>query len=245
MPAPAAQPGQRNHYRPISAWRSNQNGLIAGRSDEFNGSSLGSQWSWVREPAPSTYGVSGGRFRFDMQEADLHQDSNNASVLVQDAPSGEWLLEVRVRHTVPAEGCCPNFAQAGVVIYDNDDEYLKLVHASIWETRQTEWAKEVPANTPAPGYPRYGNTVVGPPGEWTTLRIVRIIEGDHEQYQAWTRRDGGSWVRGGTWEHDLEPGAKIGLVSMGEPGPDEYTAFFDWIRVYRLNIRNGVPIGEF
>ena len=121
MPAPAAQPGQHNHYRPIGPWYSRPNGAIPASSDEFEGTSLDTtQWSWIREPAASTYGVSDGTFRFDMQKADLHGGSNNASVLVQDAPSGEWILDVRMKHDVPAEGCprggCYNFSQAGVVI---------------------------------------------------------------------------------------------------------------------------------
>jgi arabinan endo-1,5-alpha-L-arabinosidase len=75
---------------------------------------------------------------------------------------------------------------------------------------------------------------------------VRIIEGDHEQYQAWTKRQpGGDWVRGGTWEHDLEPSARIGLVSMSEAGDREFTSWFDWVRVYRLWERRPIPTGEF
>ena len=40
-------------------------------------------------------------------------------------------------------GCCQNFVQAGIVIYGNDDNYIKLVHVSIFNTRQTEFAKEL------------------------------------------------------------------------------------------------------
>ena len=56
-------------------------------SDEFNGSALGAQWSWVR-PAGCRYvrGGSGGVLRFDTQAADLYVDSNNASVLLEPTP---------------------------------------------------------------------------------------------------------------------------------------------------------------
>jgi arabinan endo-1,5-alpha-L-arabinosidase len=124
---------------------------------------------------------------------------------------------------LPDEGCCFNFAQAGLVIYDDDDDFIKLVSASIWETRQTEFAKEL--SDPQEGQNRYGNTVVGPPGdEWTYLRIVveRLTGdeqaeagGDTESYTAYTSQDGVTWVRGGTWTHSLGADAMIGLVSMG------------------------------
>jgi arabinan endo-1,5-alpha-L-arabinosidase len=39
-------------------------------------------------------------------------------------------------------------------------------------------------------------------------------------------------VRGGTWTHDLGPDESIGLVAMGGSG---FTAYFDYVRVYRLN----------
>ena len=82
---------------------------------------------------------------------------------------GDYVVETRCRLDVPAEGCCFNYVQAGLVVYGGDDAFVKLAHASIWETRQTEFAKEVP--TAPAGSPRYGNTVVGPPADRTWLRV--------------------------------------------------------------------------
>jgi arabinan endo-1,5-alpha-L-arabinosidase len=57
------------------------------------------------------------------------------------------------------------------VLYGSDDAYLKLVAVSIWETRQTEFAREL-EGVPA-GWPRYGSSVAGPVGEeWTWLRLA-------------------------------------------------------------------------
>jgi arabinan endo-1,5-alpha-L-arabinosidase len=138
-----------------------------------------------------------------------------------------------VRLNLPAEGCCFNYVQAGMVVHDSDDAYVKLVHASIWETRQTEFAKEV---APVEGLPRYGNTVVGPPGEWTWLRIAKTTVDGEEHYRAYTSDDGVTWVRGGVWTHELGSDARIGLVSMGGSG---FTAEFDYVRVYRPDGWNG------
>ena len=193
-------------------------------SDDFDGSTLAPGWTWVREPGAGTYAAENGSFRFDTQAADLFVDSNNASVLTHELPSGNYAVETRVHLDVPAEGCCFNFVQAGLVIYGNDDNFLKLAHVSIFETRQTEWAKEL-APVPA-GYPRYGNTVVGPPSDWTYLRVTK----QGERYTAYTSLDGRTWVHGGTWTHSLD-NARLGLISMGGSG---FHARFDYVRVYRL-----------
>jgi arabinan endo-1,5-alpha-L-arabinosidase len=204
-------------------------------SDEFDGPSLGAAWTWVRPPDPSTY--DDGIFSMDTQDADLYVDSNNASVLTRPAPHGNYVVETRVRLSVPAEGCCFNYVQAGLVLYEGDDSFIKLTHVSIWNTRQTEFAREV-ANVPD-GYPRYGNTVVGPPGAWTWLRIVVRTDGagtvggpygGRQRFTAYTSHDGVTWTRGGTWSGDLGGNAKIGLVAMGGAG---FRADFDAVHVSR------------
>jgi arabinan endo-1,5-alpha-L-arabinosidase len=227
--APAAQPGSTTKYRMKSPPQDQPAALIPALSDEFNGA-LGTQWSWVRQPPVGTYSVSNNTFDFDTQAADLYVDSNNASILSEALPSGNYIVETKVMLNVPPEGCCFNYVQAGLVIYSDDDNFIKLAHVSIWDTRQTEFAKEL---SPVPaGYPRYGNTVVGAPGDWTYLRIVKRSNNEGELYTAYTSLDGVNWVRGGTWTHQLGSNGHIGLVSMGGSG---FTANFDYVRVYTLS----------
>jgi len=249
MPAPAAQEGQRSRYR-TKLVRPQRLGRQLS-SDGFSGRALMRDWEWVRE-SRAKYSVSAGVLRFDVQAADLHVDSNNASVLLRDAPRGDYVVETRLRVNVPNEGCCFNYAQAGLVVYKDDDNYIKLSNASIWETRQNEFAKEL-FPTPGPGWSRYGNTVVGPPAEhpgWTYLRIVveRLNRseqadalGDTERYTAYTSQDGVRWVRGGTWTHSLGRDARIGLISLAgradnpaTPEVESFTAEFDYVRTSAL-----------
>jgi arabinan endo-1,5-alpha-L-arabinosidase len=226
--APAAQPGMKNKYHLKTARPDQPGRLMTSLSDEFNGA-IGTQWVWVREPAAGAYSVSSETFDFQTQAADLYVDSNNASVLLESAPRGSYLVETRVRLDLPPEGCCFNYVQAGLVIYADDDNFIKLAPVSIWETRQTEYAKEL-APVPA-GYPRYGNTVAATPGAWTYLRIVKRNHAGREFYTAYTSLDGANWERGGTWTHQLGQHARIGLVSMGGSG---FTANFDYLHVYSL-----------
>ena len=73
--------------------------------------------------------------------------------------------------------------------------------------------------------------MVGAPGEWTWLRIVKHGQNGIQRYRAYTSNDGVHWARGGVWTASFDGAAKIGLVSMGGGG---FQAFFDYVRVYRL-----------
>ena len=225
---PAAQPGDATKYRVKLVRDDAPDAPVFGLSDEFDGSALGSQWSWVRPPAAGSYRVGGGNFTFDTQAADLFEGSNNASVLTAVAPADDYVVETHVRVNYPPEGCCFNYVQGGLVIYGDDDNFVKLASVSIWDTRQTEFAKEL---APVPsGYPRYGNTVVTAPGDWTYLRIVKRTRVGSELYTAYTSTDGVHWNHGGTWTHALGS-ARIGLISMGGSG---FTSDFDYVRVSTL-----------
>lgn len=228
MPTPAAQPGATTGYVPDIAGPDVLGDRIGFASDEFNSRVLHPRWSWVRPEAADT-SFTGRGLRFPTQPGDLFGGSNNASVLTTPAPDGDYVVETRVRLDPRPEGCCFNYVQVGLVVYGGDDDYLKLTHVSIWETRQTEFAKE--RSDAPPGYPFYGNTVVASPDEWTWLRISKRTVGDEEVYRAWTSRDGRSWTRGGAWTHALGADASIGLVSMGGSG---FTATFDYVRTYEL-----------
>jgi arabinan endo-1,5-alpha-L-arabinosidase len=225
--SPAAQPGEQSRYRPRPPRPDRIGRLLPDYSDEFNRGDLAG-WEWVREPVGG-YSLRDERLIFPTQAADLFEGSNNASVLTRPLPAGNIVVETRVKLDLPPEGCCFNYTQAGLVIYADDDNYVKLTHVSIFETRQTEFAKELfPV---LDGYPRYGNTVVGPPGDWTYLRITRRQARGEELYTAYTSQDGVHWIRGGVWTHTLGRNARIGLVSMGGAG---FTAEFDYVRVFRL-----------
>ncbi len=176
---------------------------------------------------------------FPTQTADLYQGNNSASVLLLPAVSGDYVAETRVRIDLPAEGCCHNYSQAGLLIYGDDDNYVRLVHVSIWETRQVEWGRESNA--------LYGNTVVGPPSDWTYLRIVKRTVGSEDHYTAYSSQDGVTWVRGGVWTLPAGSATQVGLVSMGrDPGLDaeQHIAEFDYVRVYKLKPGNGYGRGK-
>jgi arabinan endo-1,5-alpha-L-arabinosidase len=237
QPAPITGPGITPSATPAPRPIDVPGSILPAFSEEFNGS-MGAQWSWVRPPPTGTTSLTEnpGYFRFRTQDADLFENNNSASVLLENAPPGDFMVEAKFEFNLPPAGCCFNYRQAGLLVYQDDDQFLKAAHVSIWETRQTEWAKEV--NQPIARPARYGNTVLGPPGQpgvittTTWLRIVKRTDSTsgEQLYTAYSSFNGLNWVRGGTWTHNL-PTPKIGLFAMGGSGS---IADFDYVHVYSL-----------
>jgi arabinan endo-1,5-alpha-L-arabinosidase len=133
------------------------------RGDEFDSGRLGPGWTWVRESAGR---VEDGHFVWPTQDADLHTESNDASVLLRRVPRGDYTVETRLTIDL-GEGTVRNYQHAGLVAYAGDDRCLRLSHVAIWNTRQTEFGKEKPY---ADGL-AYGSMTVGPPADTTWLRL--------------------------------------------------------------------------
>jgi arabinan endo-1,5-alpha-L-arabinosidase len=200
-------------------------------SDEFTAAQLSGTWTWVRPPGSEQTALAGGALSFATQAGDLFGASNSASVLTRAAPTGNYVVETKVELDLPDEGCCSNYAQAGVLIYGDDDRYIKLAQASIWETRQTEFAKEV--HPPSAGYPAYGSGLAGVAGRTTWLRIAKLTRDGQDRYVAFTSADGVTYTRGPVWTQALGSEVKIGLVALGGTG---FTARFDYVRTYKLRL---------
>ncbi|MFC4494772.1 family 43 glycosylhydrolase [Streptomyces ovatisporus] len=198
--------------------------LDGSRSDEFDGEQPRPGWQWVRDPAGR---VEKGQYVWPTQDADLHKKNNTASVMLRDTPKGDFTVETKLEIDL-GEETERNYQQGGLVAYVDDDRYLRLSHAAIWNTRQTEYGKEQPYE----GDIAYGSTSVGPPAGTTWLRLRHTTDrrSGERRVQAFTSRDGHEWIAGGTWT--LPGGSKLraGLVSMGGKGA---TAEFDYFRVYR------------
>jgi arabinan endo-1,5-alpha-L-arabinosidase len=234
QPAPVTRAGGRP-ARPLAPLADDRPGRrLRGPSDDFDRRRLERGWEWVRAPA-ATLVPARGVLRFPVQDADIAEDPFDpahpeeggkplASLLVRDLPRGDLLVEAKFSFDLPPD-VQSNFDQAGIALYRNDDAFVKLAHVAIFETRQVEWAKEIPTLATPPGR-RYGNTVIGPPAATTWLRIVRR----GRRYTGYSSIDGRRWVRGGTWTHDLAK-ARLALFAMG--GPGGHVAEFDYVRVSR------------
>jgi arabinan endo-1,5-alpha-L-arabinosidase len=221
--APATGPGARPQAPPAAAVPERPGRPVASLSDEFDGHHP-ADWSWVRSPAGS---LQDGRYVWPTQAGDLNKENNTASLMLLDAPEGTWTVETKVALDV-GEDTVRNYQQAGLVVYVNDDEYLRLAHVAIWNTRQTEYGKE----QPYAGGLSYGSMTVGPPSDTTWLRLRHTVDprtGEH-RVRAYTSRDGHTWITGGVWTLPADATLRVGLGSMGGAGA---TAAFDYFRLSR------------
>lgn len=201
--------------------------LLRGLSDEFDGTALDPAWTRVRDPQVT---LSGGALRWPTEAADLVGTTNDAGVLLRDVPETDWVAETRLTIDLGTD-TVRNFQQGGIVAYVDDDLFARLSHVAIWNTRQTEFGKEMPYA----GRLAFGGTIVGPPADTTWLRLVHTADrtGEHD-VQAFTSTDGRTWVAGGVWTFPAGSDLRVGLVSHGGAGA---TSQFDYLHVHRLSHR--------
>ena len=237
QPAPAAQPWQFTsylHQRLVADVEPGRS--MTALSDEFNGGKLSPQWHFIHPAADNTYKLVGGAYQVVTHGADENGSPQLVSILGEEAPAnGDWMVETKVTSGVPFDNsCCYNFAQPALFIYFDDQNSIKLDVAPIFDTRQSEFGRQV--GPVAAGYPTYNHQVVGPVGKTTWLRIVMQRAGpDAQNYTAYSSPDGEIWTRGGTWTHATgEAGGappQIGISAQNSAG---FTMDFDYVRVSRL-----------
>ncbi|MTD13899.1 DUF1349 domain-containing protein [Nakamurella sp. YIM 132087] len=92
------------------------------RSDEFAGTALDTdRWQVVRPDG--NLSVADGNLRIPTAPADLYQGTNTApNVVLQPMPAGSWEITTKVTGAMYT-----SYQQAGLVVYGNDDNYVKLV----------------------------------------------------------------------------------------------------------------------
>ncbi|MFC7108652.1 hypothetical protein ACFQQB_54625 [Nonomuraea rubra] len=195
-------------------------------ADEFTGP-LGPGWTWVRQDAAAR--TEDGVLRWPVQGADLVGAGNQASVLLREAPEGDYVVETKVTLDL-GEDTVRNYQQAGLIAYASDDDFARLAQVAIWNTRQVEYGRELTFADRL----SYGGNIVGPPAKTTWLRLAHHVDpanGEHE-FRAGSSRDGKTWTWGGVWTFPKDTAVRIGLIAHGGAQP-AVNADFDYVRVYR------------
>jgi arabinan endo-1,5-alpha-L-arabinosidase len=205
QPAPSAQPGESNAYVPkVDEDFAQPVQKIAALSDELNSTTLSPQWHFIHPNADNSYVLSGGAYQVQTLGPDENSDPQGVSILGEPVPStGDWMVETKVTTSVPFDNsCCYNFAQGALFIYLDDQNSIKLDVFPDWDTRQTEFGKQI--GPVLANYPTYDHQNAGTAGETTWLRIFRRSNGDAgELYSAYSSLDGVNWTKAGTWTHQL------------------------------------------
>ncbi|WP_303919271.1 glycoside hydrolase family 3 C-terminal domain-containing protein [Draconibacterium sediminis] len=104
-------------------------------SDEFNGA-VGSQWQWIRENA-ATHSLSAndGSLIITSELGDVSEGTNNAKNILLQSANNDWTVEAKLTASrMPSQP-----ENAGILAYQNDDNFVKLMfRAVIKTTRQRE-----------------------------------------------------------------------------------------------------------
>lgn len=197
-------------------------------ADEFR-RELDGRWTWVRGNPDAT--VADGRLNWPVEGSDLVGANNTAGVLLRDPPAGNWIAETKVTLPLGTDEV-RNFQQAGLVAYQSDDDFARLSTVAIWNTRQTEFGRELVAT--GDGRTSFGGALIGTPAEtvWLRMAHTRNAAGEHV-YRAGTSRDGRDWTWGAAWTFPASATPRIGLVAHGGAEP-AVSAAFDYLRFYRL-----------
>ncbi len=235
QPGPAAQPWQVDLYEPKVKPDDEPGQEITALSDEFNSKTLSKQWHFIHPNANNSYVLTGSEYEVQTMGPDENGDPQHVSILGEPTPvQGDYLVETKVTTSVPFDNsCCYNFAQGALFIYGDDQNSIKLDVFPDFDTRQTEFGKQI--GPVAQYFLTYDHMTIGPQGATTWLRIVKRTGDDQlELYSAYTSNDGIHWTRGGTWRHNLGSGAQIGIAAQNTAG---FTMDFDYVRVYRLKGR--------
>ncbi|MGO9958688.1 MAG: glycoside hydrolase family 3 C-terminal domain-containing protein [Solirubrobacteraceae bacterium] len=92
------------------------------RSDEFGGTSVGPQWTWIRQD-PADEQVSDGALTITPEQGDLNGTNPPARNILLQPALGDWAMVTKLTFSTP-----PHVAnqQGGIIAYQDDANWLKL-----------------------------------------------------------------------------------------------------------------------
>jgi len=97
-------------------------------SEEFTTGTLGKQWSWVRENAANwSLSKQSGSLVLTSAKGDLTSTNNNAENVLLQSANTDWTIETKLVCSRKPSGFSQN---AGLLAYQNDDNFVKLVYTA-------------------------------------------------------------------------------------------------------------------
>nr|MDT0657493.1 ThuA domain-containing protein [Micromonospora sp. DSM 115978] len=207
-------------------------------SDEFTGDTLDKcRWDAIVREDPATYRVTDGQLRIDVPNGDIYTGNNTGptNFILQNGPVGDWTIQTKVDGSLLDE----QYQQAGLLVYADDDNYLKLdfiADNAVGQpvSRRIEFRSEIGAEVqnPQPNATELTSAV------WH-LRLARV--GD--TYTAAYSADGVEWT---TFESltNAAVGAapKVGLFSLSGNQTASKTVAFDYFRLSTAGADTTAPV---
>jgi arabinan endo-1,5-alpha-L-arabinosidase len=231
--------------------------ILPAYSQDFDTTTLKPQWSWVNEDAANwSLASDRGTLTIDGQAGQFYQTEHTGqNVLLEQAPPGNFIMQTRV-----ALDPTQSYQQAGLVLWQDEDTWMKLVAESNSGNDVTEWGKQTDVTSPYPGFkcgsgypantcPVYGSGFLEVPGfspaarsphgagpacrgKWAYLRLVK--SGD--LVTAFTSLNGLLWTPGATYNlQGFSSSAPLDIgVLASAAGAAPIPAHFSYVHVYQL-----------
>ena len=96
--------------------------------DEFDTTTLGKQWSWVREnPAGWSLSKKTGSLTITSKTGDIQAANNNAENILLQGANTDWVIDSKLLFSRKPSGFSQN---GGLIAYQDDDNYVKLVYGA-------------------------------------------------------------------------------------------------------------------
>lgn len=198
--------------------------------DQFDSAELAEEWTVIRERSNEwSLTESSGALTLHATRGELHERTNNlANVFVRDAGSEDFEITTKVTAEIVR-----NHQQAGILIYDNDDNYVKLGH--VWDTngstgKSLETAYEVNGT-----YSKASNMSAHPGSDTIYLKLKK--QGDVYSSYYWNGTD---------WEAAADPitvslsNPRVGFYAVpavGDAAPTK--AMFHYFTILTTEDGNG------
>ncbi len=106
---------------------------IKSLSDEFNSTTLGSQWKIIRENAGNwSLSKKPGSLIITSSKGGIAEESNDAQNIILQSANTDWTIETKIVCSRKPTGFSEN---AGIVAYQDDDNFVKLVYRASFGRR--------------------------------------------------------------------------------------------------------------
>ncbi|MEH7308201.1 PA14 domain-containing protein [Neobacillus drentensis] len=188
--------------------------------DQFDSATLSNSWSVFREDASNwSLSENPGRLTITTQAGDSYQEINTIkNVFLQDAPTGDFEITTKVNAAVRN-----NHEQAGLYIWQDEDNYIRLGH--VWDNGlKLETAKEE-----AGKYSKPQNMAAHPGDDTVYLKVKKT--GNVYSTFFWSN---------GKWEKAADPitstinVSMVGLYGTSTGSSKNVKASFDYFTLQSL-----------
>ncbi len=117
---------------------------IKSTSDEFNSGTLGKQWNWVREN-PTNWSLSkkAGSLLITSGKGDIIEKGNDAENILLQSANTDWTIETKIVCSRKPSGFSQN---AGLLAYQDDDNFVRLVYRASFGRRGPSTQGEQPGS---------------------------------------------------------------------------------------------------